>query len=119
MKDNGVDIMKDGLPALMTGSGVGMTFNSVFTIQVIGSIVGIAGLILAYFRYRVAKEQKYETKRANDLKQEQWEHELANSKAEEKAACSGEEKERRRQTTSSSQGKKEATQAKAKAKTKA
>lgn len=114
MKDNGVDIMKDGLPALMTGSGVGMTFNSVFTIQVIGSIVGIAGLILAYFRYRVAKEQKYETKRANDLKQEQWEYELASSKTKEKAARSGEKEER---PTRSSQGKKEV--AKAKAQTKA
>ena len=99
MKENGVSVMKDGLPALMTGSGVGMAFNSVFVIQVIGSIVGVSGLILGILRYRVANEQKNETKRANDLKQEQWEHELnvrktskeAESKTKEEACYSGQE----------------------------
>ncbi len=94
MRDDGVDIMKDGAPAFMTSSGLGMMITPILVIQVIGCIVGVLGIFFGYRRNKIANMQAQETKRANDLKQEQWEYELANGKAKEKAACSGEEKER-------------------------
>lgn len=77
MSDNGVSVVKDGGPALMTWSGVGMTVTPIFIIQVIGCVVGITGVILGYRRNKIADKQAQETKRANDLKQEQWEHQLS------------------------------------------
>lgn len=93
MNNNGVSVVKDGGPALMTWSGVGMTVTPILIIQVIGCVVGITGVILGYRRNKIADKQAQETKRANDLKQEQWEHQLNAHSTGEKAETETKEKE--------------------------
>lgn len=68
MIDNGVDIVKDAIPPALTGTGLGLTLTPVFIIQVIGCIVGIAGIILGVARLKVANVQARESVRSNDLR---------------------------------------------------
>ena len=74
-------MVKDATPflAISGGGALSMTLTPVLTLQILGAIIGAAGVVLGCMRYRVAGKQQAETKRANDLNQEKWEHELAKS----------------------------------------
>ena len=82
MSHNGVDIVKDAIPPTLAGTGLGMTLTPVFVIQVIGCIVGIAGIILGIMRLKVANVQAKESIRSNDLRDKEirLKYESANSK---------------------------------------
>ena len=78
---------KEGIPALLVGTGTGMSqAESYPVIQVIGCIVGVIGLIIGAIRIKVALMQAGETKRANDLNQLKWEHEIKNESTNSKEA---------------------------------
>jgi hypothetical protein len=84
MKGNGVDMVKDATPFVAMSGGGALTLTPVLFLQIAGAIIGAAGVVLGYMRYRVADKQQAETKRANDLNQQKWEHELAKSQNSEK-----------------------------------
>lgn len=98
MSNNGVDMVKDATPFVAMSGGGALTLTPVLFLQIAGAIIGAAGVVLGYMRYRVADKQQAETKRANDLNQEKWEFEKnAKSKngeegSEEASSSSGESK---------------------------
>lgn len=101
MKNNGVDMVKDATPFVAMSGGGALTLTPVLFLQIAGAIIGAAGVVLGYMRYRVADKQQAETKRANDLNQEKWEFEK-NAKSKNGEESTSEE-------ASGSKGKKESS----------
>lgn len=69
---NGVDLVKDTTPYVAMSTGGALTLSPAFILQVIGVVVGVAGAILAFFRWK-------EAKRANDINERRLEHDIAKS----------------------------------------
>lgn len=100
MKHNGVDMVKDATPFVAISGGGALTLTPVLLLQIAGVIIGGAGIVLGYFRYQVAQRQELETKRANDLNQEKWEHELAKSQNSEESNEEASSSESKKETSS-------------------
>ena len=66
---NGVDMIKDGTPYLVVGTGSGLSLQPEFVLQIAGVIVTFIGIILAYLRWR-------EAKRSNDIEERRLEHDI-------------------------------------------
>ena len=71
MKNNGVDMVKDTTPFLAISGGGALTLTPVFFLQVFGAVIGAAGVILGYLRWR-------ESQRANDLNERKLAWEMGN-----------------------------------------
>ena len=96
--NNGFDVVKDTTPYIAIGTGTGAAaLTPSLVISAIGALVGVVGLIMAFYRYR-------ESKRANDLAENRlkWEKEIhgkgpnsttSTTIREEQAFIDGKEKE--------------------------
>jgi hypothetical protein len=69
---------KESLSYVAMPTGAGMTLSPILVIQILGVIIGAAGLAVAVVRCLVASNQQKEMKRANDLNYEKWMHERRN-----------------------------------------
>ena len=103
MKNNGVDMVKDATPFMAISGGGALTLTPVLILQVFGAIIGAAGVVLGYLRWR-------ESQRANDFNERKlnWEMQSAKGQNSEKAdATTNCEGTTEKETTSSSESKKE------------
>lgn len=72
MKSGSLD-MNDSISPSMTVGGGGLTLIPIDTVQVIGIIIGIAGIVLGVFRY-------IEARRANDINEKKLQFDIEKEK---------------------------------------
>ena len=88
MKNNGVDMVKDATPFMAISGGGALTLTPVLFLQIFGAIIGAAGVVLGYLRWR-------ESQRANNINERKLNWEIDSAKGKNSA-----------QTTTNSEGRK-------------